>query len=304
MASCVKRQPTRSGKIAKSHERLAADCGLKPAATLSLLPPAVQRNPLKNHGLLIAGILASCSVFAASDPFVGTWVYNAQKSPHPTIKYAIKDLGNNRYALTGSTGVTVKIKADGVPIESPSGTTVSFKKLDEHDWKMIRNDEQEMVRTYNISMDEKTLTLHDVFSGDAGNNAETTVKYARLAPGRGICGEWQSVSLEEKTSGEALKLIITPFERHGLSFSMPAEKHLSEMKFDGKAYVDRGAGDAKGRSSSGKRINDHVLEIERQVKGKPEESEEFKVSHDGKTLTIVSRIAKSSAVFTMVWDKQ
>ncbi len=259
---------------------------------------------MKNYGLLIAGILASCSMFAASDPFVGTWVYNAKKSPHPTIKYTIKDLGDNRYSLTGSTGVTVKIKADGVPIESPSGTTVSFKKLDEHDWKMIRNDEQKMVRTYNIPTDEKTLTLHDVFSGDAGNNDETTVKYARLAPGRGIYGEWQSVSLEEKTSGEALKLIITPFESHGLSFSMPAEKHLSEMKFDGKAYVDRGAGDTKGRSSSGKRINDHFLEIHRQVKGKPEDSGELKVSDDGKTLTIVSREANSSAVFTVVWDKQ
>ena len=259
---------------------------------------------MRNYGLLIAGLLAGNMFAAASDPFVGTWIYNAQKSPHPTIKYTIKDLGVNRYALTGSTGVTVEIKADGVPIESPSGTTVSFQKLDEHDWKMIRDDGQKMVRTYNLSTDEKTLTLHDVFSGDAGNIYETTVKYARLAPGRGICGEWQSVSFEEKTSGEALKLIILPFETYGLSFSAPAEKHLTEMKFDGKAYVDSGAGDTKGASSSGKRINDYVLEIERQVKGEPDASEEFKVSHDGKTLTIVSRIAKSSAVFTMVWDKQ
>jgi hypothetical protein len=242
-------------------------------------------------------------LFAATDPFVGTWVYNAQKSPKPTIKYAIKDLGDERYALTGSTGTTVEIKADGISIKAP-GATVSFKKLDEHDWEMVRDDGRKMVRTYNISADDKTLTLHDVFTGDEGNKSETITKYARLSPGNSIFGEWQSVSMEEKESGEALKLIVTSFGTDGLSFSVPTYKHLSEMRFDGKVYADTGAGDAKGHSSSGKRVNDHLLEIEDQINGKPEYSEELKVSDDGKTLTIVSRSANSSAVFTEVWDKQ
>jgi hypothetical protein len=242
-------------------------------------------------------------LFAATDPFVGTWVYNAQKSPKPTIKYAIKDLGDERYALTGSTGTTVEIKADGISIKAP-GATVSFKKLDEHDWEMVRDDGRKMVRTYNISADDKTLTLHDVFTGDEGNKSETITKYARLSPGNSIFGEWQSVSMEEKESGEALKLIVTSFGTDGLSFSVPTYKHLSEMRFDGKVYADTGAGDAKGHSSSGKRVNDHLLEIEDQINGKPEYSEELKVSDDGKTLTIVSKSANSSAVFTEVWDKQ
>jgi hypothetical protein len=110
--------------------------------------------------------------------------------------------------------------------------------------------------------------------------------------------------MEEKTFGKKLKLIIAPFEADGLSFSAPAEKHLNELKFDGKMYLDSGAGDTKGHSSSGKRVNDHLLEIDSQVNGKPEDSEELKVSDDGKTLTIVSRVPNSSAVFTMVWDKQ
>jgi hypothetical protein len=150
-------------------------------------------------------------MFAANDPFVGTWVYNAQRSPKPTIKYAIKDLGGERYALTGSTGETTEIKADGVSIKSPSGATVSFKKLDDHNWEMVRNDTQKTVRTYTVSADDKTLTLHDVFPGDKGNQSETITKYARLAPGNSIFGEWQSVSMEEKSSGEEVKLIIAPF---------------------------------------------------------------------------------------------
>jgi hypothetical protein len=161
-----------------------------------------------------------------------------------------------------------------------------------------------MVRTYNISPDDKTLTLHDVFKGNPGENYETTTKYARLSPGHNIFGEWQSVSMDVKSYDEAMKLIIAPFETDGLSFRMPVQKHLNEMKFDGKMYLDTGAGDAKGHSSSGKRVNDHLLEIDDQADGKLEEHGELKVSDDGKTLTIVTRPAKSSAVFTMVWDKQ
>jgi hypothetical protein len=231
-------------------------------------------------------------------------VYNIQKSPKPTIKYAIKDLGGERYSLTGSTGTTVEIKADGVSIKTAAGATVSFKKLDDQNWEMVRDDGQKMVRTYNISPDDKTLTLHDVFQGNPGDNFETTTKYARLSPGKSIFGEWQSVSMEEKANDEGLMLIIGLFENDGLSFSLPAHKHLSAMKFDGKMYTDSGAGDAKDHSSSGKRVNDHVLEIDDQANGKPEDHEELKVSGDGKTLTIVSRPANSSAVFTMVWDKQ
>jgi hypothetical protein len=259
---------------------------------------------LKLCALVFAGMLASTSAFSATDPFVGTWVYNLQKSPKPTIKYAIKDLGGNRYALTGSTGTTVDIQADGIPIKTPSGTTLSFKKLDDHDWKMVRTDDQNMVRTYNISPDDKTMTLHDVFSGNPGENYEITTKYARLSPGNNIYGEWQSVSMEETSSDEGPKLVIAPFATDGLSFSLPAEKHLNEMKFDEKIYVDSGAGDTRRHSSSGKRLNDHVLAIDGQLDGKTEESQELTVSDDGKTLTVVTRVPHASAVFTMVWDKQ
>ncbi len=254
--------------------------------------------------LFLAATLTCSSALALDDPFVGTWVYNAQKSPKPTIKYTIKDLGGGRYSLTGSTGTTVEIKANGISIKTPIGDTVSFRKLDERDWEMVRDDGQKMVRNYNISPDDKTLTLHDVFSGNAEDNYELTTKYARLGPGRSIFGEWQSVSMEEKVHGKELRMIIAPFEKGGLSFSIPARKHLSQMKFDGKIYADSGAGDAKGNSSSGRRSSDYVLEIDGQVNGRLEERATLQVSNGGKTLTVVSKPANSTAVFTEIWDKQ
>jgi hypothetical protein len=82
------------------------------------------------------------SAFALDDPFVGTWVYNAQKSPLPTIRYAIKDLGGGRHSLTGSTGITIEIKAEGVSVETLAGAPVSFKKLDENAREMVRDNGQ------------------------------------------------------------------------------------------------------------------------------------------------------------------
>ena len=54
--------------------------------------------------LFLAALFATTGLMAVSDPFVATWVYNAEKSPKPTITYGIKDLGGDRYALTGSSG--------------------------------------------------------------------------------------------------------------------------------------------------------------------------------------------------------
>jgi hypothetical protein len=39
-------------------------------------------------------------------------------------------------------------------------------------------------------------------------------------------------------------------------------------------------------------------------KGSPGDTLEFKVADDGKTLTMVNKSLKTSAVFTTVWDKQ
>jgi hypothetical protein len=150
---------------------------------------------MKLYSLLFAALFATSGLAAASDPFVGTWVYSAEKSPKPTITYGIRDLGGDSYALTGSSGETTQIKADGVSIKSPSGATVSFRKLDDHTWQMNRIDSRTMKRTYTVSSDDKTLTLIDVFTAaDSGQEMTTTI-YARTTPGKSIFGEWRSVSM-------------------------------------------------------------------------------------------------------------
>jgi hypothetical protein len=253
---------------------------------------------------MLAGLFMSVSMAAQSDPFVGTWAYNAQKSPKPTITYGIQNLGGDRYALTGSTGETTEIKADGVSIKSPSGATVSFRNLDDHTWQMDKIEGRTMLRTYSVSADDKTLTLHDVFTAPDGSRDELTTKYARTGPGNSIFGNWKSFSMEAASSGKPDIFVIQPYGKDGLTFISEADRHRTDMNFDGKQYFDVAPDGTKGDSYSGKRISANLIQFESQSKGKPDDNQEFKVSDDGKTLTIVNKSLKTSAVFTSVWDKQ
>jgi hypothetical protein len=264
---------------------------------------------MRLFSLLLAALFATPCMAAATDPFVGTWIYNNDKSPKPTITYAIKDLGQDRYALTGSDGNTIEVKADGVPIVSPTGAKISFRKVNDHTWQMERTDsltmkDQRMNRTYTVSSDDKTLQLVDVFTNATGSNEKTTTTYTRTSPGKSIYGEWKSVSMKDQVSGTPEKIFIETWEKDGLSFTETSAKSRTDMRFDGKVYFDKIPGGEKVYSQSGQRVGDHVIRTTDYENGKLNSRTEYTISNDGKTLTIVTRAAKSPAVYTSVWDRQ
>jgi hypothetical protein len=257
---------------------------------------------MKFRSVLLIGFLAGACLSAATDPFVGKWVWDAQKSPLPKITYKIKDLGGERFALTGSTGETLEIKADGVMIDSPFGGTVSLQKVSDREWLMIRKPET-FSRTYTISRDDKTLTLTDTFAGPDGTADKTQFAYARTSPGKGFIGEWQSVNAKLLASGTERDTVIELYGKDGLSFISPSDNVRLDLNFDGKPYTTRGAGVRKGLTTRGTRVNAHLLRLEDWVDGKVIERDEYSLSEDGKTLTTVARPANSAAIFTNVFDK-
>jgi hypothetical protein len=261
------------------------------------------RKAMKFCCILLFGFLAGAGVSAAADPFVGKWIWNAQKSPLPKITYKIKDLGGDRFALTGSTGETLEIKADGLMVDSPFGGTVSLKKVNDREWQMVRKPEA-FLRTYAISADDQTLTLTDVFTNPDGTAEKTEFAYARTSAGKGFIGEWQSVNAKLLTKGTGRDFIIEPYGKGGLSFVWPSDATRLDMNFDGKPYVAKGAGLRKGLTTRGTRVNAHLVKTEDWVERKVVERDEMSLSGDGKTLTSVAHPANSTAVFTSVFDKQ
>lgn len=253
--------------------------------------------------LLLIVTLATAGSAVAQDPFMGTWVYNAKKSPKPTITYGIKDLGDDRYALTGSTGETTEIRADGAPIKSPSGATVSFKKLNDHTWQMDRVEGRTLLRTYSVSPDDKTLTLVDMYTAPDGSHEKTTTTYARTGPGKSLYGDWRSISMEDETSGDE-SFTLAPYGKTGFTLTTSGNKRRTDLELDGKQYPDKNPDSSRPESMSGKRLDARHIHIEDQVEGKPDSTEDYEVSEDGKTLTIVSTALKTSAKFTSVFDKK
>ena len=261
---------------------------------------------MRLYRLLLSLLFAGAALAQSSDPFIGTWVYSAEKSPKPTITYAIKDLGSDRYALTGSTGETTEIKADGNTIKSPSGDPVSFKKLDAHTWHMDREDKDDatkMTRTYTVSSDDTELTLTDVFTGKEGIDSQSVTQYHRTSTGKSIYGRWKSFSMKTTVTRPS-EFLIERFGKDGLSMTSLSDRHRIDMVFDGKPYIDQSPSGPLEATTSGKRVTPHLLQLEGRTKGVLDETDEYKVSDDGKTLTIVSKQTKSAAIFTSVWDKK
>lgn len=261
---------------------------------------------MRLYCLLLSLLFAGTALARARDPFIGTWVYSADKSPKPTLTYVIKDLGSNRYALTGSTGETTEIKADSNTIKSPSGDPVSFKKLDAHTWHMDREDKDDatkMARTYTVSSDDTQLTLTDIFTGKEGIDSQSVTQYHRTSTGKSIYGQWKSFSMTTTVTRPS-ELLIQRFGKDGLSMTSLSDKNRIDMLFDGKPYTDQSPKGPLGTTTSGKRLTPRLLQLEGRTKGVLNETDEYKVSDDGKTLTIVSKQTKSAAIFTTVWDKK
>ena len=93
--------------------------------------------------LIGTALLAGASLFAADDPFCGTWKLNAEKSQMTGQREEIKDLGGNKYEFKFG-DVTQSIVLDGADHPNKFGGTWAIKpdgtdkwtETDKHDGKV------------------------------------------------------------------------------------------------------------------------------------------------------------------------
>ncbi len=123
----------------------------------------------------------------------------------------------------------------------------------------------------------------------------------RVAGTSGFAGTWETTSLK---IGSPDEFDIQPYESDGLSFVVPAESDTISMKFDGKDYSETGPNVAPGSASSGHRVNEHTLEVTDKVQGQVMDTTQFKVSADGKTLTLTVHEKGQSKPLAFVYDRE
>lgn len=154
--------------------------------------------PVKRIALLVAVFSISLSVFAADDPFVGTWKLNLAKSkysPGPPPKsntYKFEAAGANGVKLTadgvGSRGepnhreYTANYDGKDYPVTgNPDADTVSVKRINAYTVEGTQKKDGKLVRTFRraVSPDGKTLTVTEKLTSADGKVSNNISVYDR-----------------------------------------------------------------------------------------------------------------------------
>jgi hypothetical protein len=144
--------------------------------------------------IFVLCFIAACLCFAASDPQLGTWKLNEEKST------TAPNMGKNTVVTFKGEGDKVKVTVDGVNADGtprhnewvgkydgkdysvtgdPTSDTRSYTVVDDHTVAMIvKKDGKETIRgTAAISADGKTRTLKISGVDSKGNQFELTAVY-------------------------------------------------------------------------------------------------------------------------------
>jgi hypothetical protein len=242
------------------------------------------------------------AIWAADDPFVGTWKLNTQESKLTGLREKIQDLGGSKYKFTfGNTSTT--IIADGTDQPSTFGGAWSLKQEGPNTWKSVdkQNGKITSMGTWTMSDDGKEMTIKSEGTREDGSSFNDNFKLKRIDGRSGLAGTWQSTEINISSPTDRK---IEPYDGNGLSFIFPSEKEQLDLKFDGKDYASRGPRVTPGATSSARRVDQRTLEVTEKLKGKVMARNEYKVSEDGRKLTITAHYPGESTPQTIVYDRQ
>jgi hypothetical protein len=247
---------------------------------------------------LLVTALVSVSAYAADDPFLGTWKMNSNNDAGQVIE--IKDLGGNRYDWVYNTKHTEYI-ADGK--EHPVlGGMLSLSQESPDQWVITARKNGQVVQVLRLTLadggqllkEERKATRPDGSAYSDGG------EFTRIGSGSGFAGTWEVKNAHESS----FLVVIKPYGEDGLAFWYPADKWHLDLKLDGKDYADPRPAEKPGRTKSGKRIDGYTIELTDKLDGKVTGTDEWKVSPDGKTLTITGHETEQKKPTVTVFDKQ
>jgi hypothetical protein len=253
--------------------------------------------------LLLVGCLATGTLWAANDPFIGKWKVNPAKSKL-NDEMKVEAAGANRYIFTFAPGAVDTVVADGRDQPALRGTTLSVTVKDPNNWVVVRKMKSRTLLTgyWTLSADGKTL--NDDYTEFAPDGSKTNIPYVyeRTAGSTGFTGTWDSESEKVKPG---IELQIQPYEDDGLAFDSPGADMNEKMKFDGNDYPAVDPNAAPGSGSSGRRVNERSLEISEKRNGKITGTRTIELSRDLKILTMSLRlVGQSRPQSILVFDRE
>lgn len=247
-------------------------------------------------------ILFTTCLWAATNPFAGTWKLNPAKSKL-TDQMTVQAAGPNKYTFIFTGDNSETIAADGTDQPGIFGTTFAATILSPRQWKVVRKKDGRVIVSaiWDLSSDGNTLTDNFTAFRPDGSTSNVLYTYKRTAGSSGFAGTWESTSEEVNSTFE---MQVQAYEDSGLSFINPAQKMTRNIKFDGKDYATQGPNLPTGYVTSGRRLSDHTLQLTDKINGKLIDTQQVEVSPDGKILTITTHIPGQEKPNIQVFDHQ
>jgi hypothetical protein len=253
------------------------------------------------NSILALSALAAGTLWAADDPFCGTWKLNQAKSKVTGEQMKIEDLGDNKLKFTfGEDSDTITVDGTDQPVHY--GQTMSLTKEGPNSLKMVFKKDGRVMSsmTHTLSDDGNTQTIKGTSTKPDGTTSDFEVIDKRVGGGSGWTGTWESTDVKFTSPNE---WEISAYGSDGLTFYVPAYKDTLSVKFDGKDYAEKGPDTAPGSMSSATRPDPHTVKMTDKVNGKVVDHQKFEVSPDGKTLTLTLQEVGQPKPMIFVYDK-
>jgi hypothetical protein len=248
---------------------------------------------------LSLAFLAAGAARAATDPIVGDWKLNPQKSKL-VDEMKVASVGGNKYSFDFGGPQAETIAVDGTDQPGMVGTTLSVAPSEGH-WTVVRKKGGRVLLRATWTLLKDGNQLQDDYTQFAENGPTTHVVYLydRRGPGERFAGDWVSTSQQMDT---VYVLNVRPYENGGLSLAIPAEGYTKNVKFDGHDYPDPDS--HSGIVTSARRVNERTVELIAKRGDTVMRTQEMSVSEDGKTLTLTIRVPARTDPNVQVYDRQ
>jgi hypothetical protein len=247
-------------------------------------------------------LLFTGTLWAATDPFAGTWKLNPAKSKL-TDEMKVVAAGPNKYTFIFSGDNRETIVADGTDQPGVFGTTFAVTVLSPNQWKVVRKTAGHLMISaiWDLSPDGNTLTDHFTGYRADGTTSNLQYVYARTDGTSGFAGTWEST---EEQVNSVYEMQIETYNEGGLRFINSAQKMTKSINFDGKDYAAEGPNLPQGYATSGRRVSERAVELTDKINDKVLDTQQVEISPDSKTLTITTHIPGRNKPNIQVFERE
>lgn len=251
---------------------------------------------------IITALLALAPALAWAGPFDGTWVTDVKtltQTGTPDSYLVANGMFTCDLCYPG-----LKIKADGSDQKVTGHAyydTASAKVLDKQRVFMTTHAAGKLMaeRTFTVAADGNTM-IEEFVSYDGVKPTKGKFSYNRVAPApagaHALSGSWQQQAAASTFSSDLLTVTYAE-SSDGLKMTSPTGQSY-DAKFDGKEYLT--AGDVGKTMVSLKRVNAKTIQETDTRGGTVTDVIVFKVSGDGKSMSVVDddKIHGNKVTFT------